>query len=61
MNIPGVVWSETSILLSCISRAFQVIGATLFVGAVTYRECGHWAWGVFLAIAILFGIVVRIT
>lgn len=60
-NHPEVVWGTVSIVFSCVSRALQVAGATLFVGAVTYRECSHWVWGSFLVVALLFGAVMRIT
>lgn len=58
-NDPGFLWGHASLVFSCLSRSLQVAGATLFVGAVTHRECGHWIWTIFLACAVVFGIALR--
>tara|TARA_R110000868_G_scaffold247785_1_gene504124 strand:- start:486 stop:881 length:396 start_codon:yes stop_codon:yes gene_type:complete len=50
-------WSETAIAISACSRSLQVVGATLFVGTVTHRLCGHWVWIGTLVFAFLLGFV----
>jgi hypothetical protein len=47
------VWSDEAIIWSAGARVLQIIGACLFVGAATYRQCGHWVWGTVLVAAIL--------
>ena len=51
------VWSDQAIMWSSGARVLQIIGACLFVGAATYRQCGHWVWGTVLVAAILFSTV----
>lgn len=38
------VWSTTPILVSAIARDVQIVGALLFVRAVTRPRCGEWVW-----------------
>jgi len=51
------VWGDQSIMWSAGARVLQIIGACLFVGAATYRQCGHWVWGTVLVAAVLFSTV----
>ena len=52
------IWNNWPMLVSGFARDIQIIGALLFVRAVTVGRCGEWVWlGVALA-AVLFAAVV---
>lgn len=51
------IWGDQALMWSSAARVLQIIGACLFVGAATYRQCGHWVWGTVLGAAILFSTV----
>lgn len=38
------LWSGDALIVACVARVLQVTGASLFVGAVTHRQCGHRIW-----------------
>ena len=62
-EVPAIVWGVESwpvmaTALSGIARLLQVAFASLFVGAITYRECRHWVWVIMLAVAAVFSMVV---
>lgn len=37
-------WTEAAILISAVARDVQIVGALLFVRAVTRPRCGEWVW-----------------
>lgn len=38
------VWGPAALFLSAIARDIQILGALLFVRAVTLPRCGEWIW-----------------
>lgn len=38
-------WTNAPLVLSAIARDIQIVGALLFVRAVTRPRCGEWVWG----------------
>lgn len=51
-------WGETAIMVSGVSRVFQLVGAAMFIGGVTHRESGPWIWTTTLASALIFAVLV---
>lgn len=51
------VWTATPILVSAIARDIQIVGAVLFVRAVTLPRCGEWVWIGVLVASLLFASV----
>lgn len=48
------VWGPAALFLSAIARDIQIVGALLFVRAVTLPRCGEWVWLGCAAAAVLF-------
>jgi len=51
-------WTAHAMALSASARAFKIVGALLFVRAVTVARCGEWAWLAVAAGALLFAVAV---
>lgn len=51
-------WGTMPILVSAVARDFQIVGALLFVRAITLPRCGEWVWiGTGIASLIFAGVL----
>lgn len=52
------VWGAGALFLSAVARDVQIVGAILFVRAVTLPRCGEWVWmGVAVAALLFAGVL----
>jgi hypothetical protein len=51
------VWGHWALILSSVARDVQIVGALLFLRAVTLQRCGEWVWLGALMAALLFAAV----
>lgn len=51
------VWGAMPLLVSGIARDIQIMGALLFVRAVTRPRCGEWVWLGVAVVSLLFAAV----
>lgn len=54
----ATTWGAAPTLASAIARDVQIVGALLFVRAVTQPRCGEWVWVGVAAAALLFATVI---
>lgn len=50
-------WPDPALMMSAFARVLKIIGALLFVRAVTHPRCGEWAWIACGLVALCFAAV----
>lgn len=54
----AVVWDKNAVMASAVARYIWVMGAILFVRAITHERCSEWAWIGLIITAASFAAVV---